>query len=209
MKKRILLYGSYFIMIIMVIITSSTLAKYVNTNSSEVNFQVGSSLYFNYERSNIYRNNQSVSSISNEYVDADGNTKRRIEVMNVAPQDVLTYHFYVSNFNDVTKEYCDIEGQFTTIATALLAMPSKQKIFNVDCMITYRKVPIDGSSATSLFTALTSKLNLYNCADFPNRKEKYEFKVTVIIDDQIENTTNDDYVGATLSIYLFINATSK
>ena len=43
---------------------------------------------------------------------------------------------------------------------------------------------------------------------FDEQKVKYEFKITVMIDDQIENTTSDDYFDATLSINLFINAAS-
>lgn len=209
MKNKILLFSSYMLLILMVVVTSSTLAKYTTTNSSEIDFPIGSKLYFNYQRSELYRNNQVISFTTSEYTDEKGDTKRRIETMNVAPQDVLAYYYYVSNFNDETLEYNSINGQFTTVANARLAMPSKGTIFDVDCTITYRKVPVDGSLASSTFSSLKGNLNLLNCDGDSKKKEKYEFKVTVIIDDQIENTTYDDYIGSTLTIYLYVNATSK
>ena len=39
-------------------------------------------------------------------------------------------------------------------------------------------------------------------------KVKYEFKLSVVVDDQVEDTTHDDYFSAVLSIVLFVNAAS-
>ena len=53
---------------------------------------------------------------------------------------------------------------------------------------------------------LTNKIAL---PPYEQEKVKYEFKINCILDDQLSNTTSDDYFGATLSIYLFINAASS
>ena len=64
----------------------------------------------------------------------------------------------------------------------------------------------DGSIATTQFSLLTNKIVL---PPYEQEKVKYEFKINCILDDQLSNTTSDDYFGATLSIYLFINAASS
>ena len=77
---------------------------------------------------------------------------------------------------------------------------------DVNCTISFRQVPTDGSVATTQFSLLTNKIAL---PPYEQEKVKYEFKINCILDDQLSNTTSDDYFGATLSIYLFINAASS
>ena len=135
--------------------------------------------------------------------DEDG---KRLETMNVAPGDTIKFHFYVSNFSDLDNN--SVDGYFHPVANGLLELPIKRSNFDVECVVTYRKVPTDGSAATNLFTQVTSDLKL----DLPPVSEelvKYEFVVTVVLDNQIANTTSDDYFDAKLEIELFMNAISK
>ena len=189
----------------MVILTSSTLAKYIKVTTTKNTFIIGNKLFFNYERSDLFRNDQLIVGVETEY-EENGIVHKRIETMNIMPGDNITYHFFVSNFNDKTLEYNGIIGQFIPIASGFIALPVKGETFDVDCTIMYRAVPIDGSMATDQFTLLTDTLVLPTSGE---QKVKYEFVVSCILDDQLADTTSDDYFGAQLSIYLFINAASN
>ena len=138
--------------------------------------------------------------------DDDGIIHKRIETMNVMPGDDLSYHFYVSNYNSKTLDYNGLVGEFLPITTAMISLPVKGQTYDVNCTISFRQVPTDGSVATTQFSLLTNRIAL---PPYEQEKVKYEFKINCILDDQLSNTTSDDYFGATLSIYLFINAASS
>lgn len=143
---------------------------------------------------------------------------RRIETMNVAPADTLTYHFSVANVNEATGEQNGVAGYFKISATSILSMPayrnpdgtSQAKTWNIACTISYRKVYKNGTKTQ--FKNLTSDANI----DLPVYDEnddstfmKYEFQVYVVLDDQVRASSDDDYVDATSTIYLFIDATNN
>ena len=199
MKRKYLLI-LYLVFVCVVLITSSTLAKYIHTSTTKTSFTIGDKLYFNYERSDLFRNNQLIVGYETEYDD------KRIETMNVMPGDDLSYHFYVSNYNSKTLDYNGLVGEFLPITTAMISLPVKGQTYDVNCTISFRQVPTDGSVATTQFSLLTNKIAL---PPYEQEKVKYEFKINCILDDQLSNTTSDDYFGATLSIYLFINAASS
>lgn len=50
MKKKFLLI-LYVVFVCVVLITSSTLAKYIKISTTKTSFTIGDKLYFNYERS--------------------------------------------------------------------------------------------------------------------------------------------------------------
>ena len=203
MKRKYLLI-LYLVFVYVVLITSSTLAKYIHTSTTKTSFTIGDKLYFNYERSDLFRNNQLIVGYETEY--DDGIIHKRIETMNVMPGDDLSYHFYVSNYNSKTLDYNGLVGEFLPITTAMISLPVKGQTYDVNCTISFRQVPTDGSVATTQFSLLTNKIAL---PPYEQEKVKYEFKINCILDDQLSNTTSDDYFGATLSIYLFINAASS
>ena len=95
MKKKYYLFITYLAIAALISFGSVILAKYVSTDDSEINFSVGSVLYFNYERSDLYRNNQVVPVTPSVY-EEDGEKYTLLETMNVVPGDSLTYHFFVS-----------------------------------------------------------------------------------------------------------------
>ena len=210
MKKRYIIYLIYLAVIFTATLSSTILAKYVTDKNSELDFTVGSVLYFNYERSELYRNSQIVPTTPSVYVE-DETTFQLLEAYNIVPGDSLTYHFYVSNFNEKTGDKNIIDGLFFPNTNATLKMPTIMKIFNVESTIAYRMVPYDASDTTTPADGVWRNLVEGDYLDLPPadiQKVKYEFRVTIIVDDQIENTDHESYFDATLTIKLFINAAS-
>lgn len=230
-RKSILLLIAYLLVVFAVYLTSSTLTKYVSTTNSTGDYNLGSRLFVNYERGQLYRNNQLIVGVEIDEgeIGADKKVaeKKRIETMNVAPNDLLVYHFYVQNYDEKTEKDATgkdvlvkddkgntiitdsngILGQFHVSATSVLSMPAHGATYNPGCTLTYRKVNLDGSYGEWM--------------DFPSDKDVdlpiydgtnpmlYEFQVYVLIDDQVETTSHDEYVGATLSILIFVDAADK
>lgn len=210
MKKRYYIFLVYLALAGLLIFSSGIMAKYVSVDDSEIDFSVGSILYFNYERSDLYRNNQVVPVIPSVY-EEDGEKFTLLETMNVVPGDSLTYHFFVSNFNDITGDINHIDGLFFPNTNATLSLPMKGEIYNVNSNILYREVPYDSTDTTTPSNNVWNNLVEGNYLDLPPvsiRKVKYEFRVTVIVDDQVKDTTHEDYFDAALTIKLFINAAS-
>lgn len=210
MKKRYYIFLIYLALAGLLIFSSGIMAKYVSVDDSEIDFSVGSILYFNYERSDLYRNNQVVPVIPSVY-EEDGEKFTLLETMNVVPGDSLTYHFFVSNFNDITGDINHIDGLFFPNTNATLSLPMKGEIYNVNSNILYREVPYDSTDTTTPSNNVWNNLVEGNYLDLPPvsiRKVKYEFRVTVIVDDQVKDTTHEDYFDAVLTIKLFINAAS-
>lgn len=210
MKKRYYIFLVYLALAGLLTLSSGIMAKYVSVDDSEIDFSVGSILYFNYERSDLYRNNQIVPVIPSVY-EEDGEKFTLLETMNVVPGDSLTYHFFVSNFNDVTGDINHIDGLFFPNTNATLSLPMKGEIYNVNSNILYREVPYDSTDTTTPSNNVWNNLVEGNYLDLPPvsiRKVKYEFRVTVIVDDQVKDTNHEDYFDAVLTIKLFINAAS-
>lgn len=210
MKKRYILFTTYLVFLGLIYLASGILAKYVSVEDSEIDFTVGSILYFNYERSDLYRNNQIVPVTPSVY-EEDGENFTLLETMNVVPGDSLTYHFYVSNFNGTTGDQNIIDGLFFPNTYATLSLPMKGEIYNVNSTILYREVPYDSTDTTTPNNNVWNNLVEGKYLDLPPvsmKKVKYEFKVTVVVDDQVENTSHEDYFDAVLTIKLFINAAS-
>ena len=167
----------------MLCIGSGIFAKYVTTNDSEIDFSVGSILYFNYERSDLYRNSQVVP-VSPSTYEEDGEIFELLETMNVIPGDSLTYHFYVSNCNSITGDENIIDGLFFPNTHATLSLPMKGEVYNVNSTILYRAVPYDANDTSVPSNNVWSNLVEGNYLDLPPASEKkvrYEFKVTVVI----------------------------
>ena len=212
-KRRLMLVLFYITLVGFVYFTSSTLSKYLTTNSTEGNFTIGEKLYFDYTRGDLFRGDQLIIGvpIEEQVFDKDTGvlieTKRRIETMNVAPGDVLKYHFTVSNVNEDKSEVNSVPAVFHVSATAILSMPVKQSNYTFKCTILYAPVNVE-TGVIGTFTDLPQDMNL----SLPKYEQttaselKYAFQVYVILDDQVTATSKDDYVGATLSIYLFIDA---
>ena len=210
MKKRIVFIMFYVVFVLCAFLTAGSIAKYISTESGDLGFQIGSTLYFNYDRHELYRNDQLIVGVETEY-EENGQIFKRIETMNVVPGDNLTYHFFVSNFDTKTGETNNIAGEFFPNAKTTLALPVKGSVYDVNCTITYRRVAY-GSEDTGTYSDVWNNLVSGSYLDLPvtsTEKVKYEFKVSVLIDDQVENTTSEDYFDATLTIKLFINAASK
>lgn len=214
-KKLVLLLLLYVLFIGVAILSSTTLTKYFTDSEISGNFDIGKNLYFNYERGSLYRNNQLIVGVEIEEPEYNSDNQivsisRRIETMNVIPGDNLVYHFYVSNFNKNSNESNSINGIFKTYGSALLSMPVKSATYELACEITYREVNDDGTAASGeagVFRRFTSdldeKLPVYDSEKTETYK-RYEFQISVTLNDQVEATDTDDYFDATLSIYLSI-----
>ena len=210
MKKRYIIFSIYLAFIGLICLCSHVLAKYVFEDEKNIDFTVGSVLYFNYERANLYRNDQ-IASVTPSVYEEDDVKYQLLETYNVVPGDSLTYHFYVSNFDNVTGDQNLIDGLFFPNTKATLSLPIKGAIYDVDCTILYREVPYDETDTTTPTDNVWNNLVEGNYLDLPQtsvKKVKYEFKLSVVIDDQVEDTTHEDYFDAVLSIKLFINAAS-
>lgn len=212
-KRLILLLITYVLFIVVAILSSTTLTKYFTNTEVNGNFDIGKNLYFQYERGELYRNNQLIVGVDVEEPEYDNNNQvidvnRRIETMNVIPGDTLVYHFYISNYNLETKEANGMDGIFKAYGSAILAMPVKKATYDLNCEIVYREVDKDNKELTAFkkfTTDLNGELPEYNESNY----KKYEFQISVTLNDQIEETDTDDYFGATLSIYLTIVSANK
>ena len=166
-------------------------------------------LYFNYDRSDLYRNSQIVPVTPSVY-EEDNKTYQLLETNNVVPGDSLTYHFFVSNFDDVTGEKNIIDGLFCPTAIASLSLINFGT-YNIEPTILYRQVPYDSTDTTTPDNNVWNNLVDGEYLDLPPvamRKVKYEFRVNIVVDNQVPNTDHDDYFGAVLTIKLFVNAAS-
>lgn len=213
-SKKLVIILLYVLLVDALYLTSATFTKYTSTKTGIATFNIGQKLYFNYERGELFRNNNLIIGVevenpiyneSGELVDIE----RRIETMNVTPGDNLTYHFYVSNYNLTTLERNGLDGSFYVSAISEFSMPAQKANYRLSCTLSYREIPEEGEP-TSFKTFTTDKeldLPVYIEND-PTTHMKYEFEIYVILDDQIQSTSADDYIDATLSILLFIDATN-
>lgn len=216
-KKLLFMLAFYMLFIITIFVSSKTLTKYFTSSDINGNFDIGKKLYFHYERGDLFRNNQLIVGVEVEQPKYDENNNvisvsRRIETMNVIPGDKLVYHFFISNLNLATSEANGIDGVFHTYGTSQLSIPVKGATYDLNCEIKYRTVDQNGNQLTSFktFTSdLDENLPIYNKDDDANSYVRYEFQITVTLDDQIESTDKDDYFGATLSIYLSAVAANR
>ena len=210
-KKRYIVFSIYLAFMLLLCVSTGILAKYITDDKEDLDFTVGSILYFNYERSDLYRNNQVVPATPSIY-EENGTTYQLLEIINVAPGDSLTYHFFVSNFNNITADKNLVNGLFYPNTNATLSLPIKGEIYNVDCTILYRQVPYDETDTSVPTDGVWNNLVEGKYIDLPqtsNKKVKYEFKVSVVVDDQVQGTSHEDYFNAVLSIKLFVNAASN
>lgn len=211
MKKRYIIFAIYALLLGLVSISTGVLAKYITTNDKDLEFVVGNSLYINYERSDLYRNTQLVSPRPSVY-DEDGVEYKVLDITDVVPGDTLTYSFFVSNFNELTGQKNLVDGVLFPNTNITLSLPIIGKIYDLECTILYRQVPYGAEDTTTPNDNVWSNLVEGKYIDLPNaldQKVKYEFKLTVVVDDQTKFTTHDDYFNALLSIKLFINAASE
>ncbi len=209
-KKRYIIFSAYLAFVLLICLSSLVLAKYVSEEKKDLNFTIGSVLYFNYQRSDLYRNDQIVSMTPSVY-EEDGKRYQLLETANVVPGDNLTYYFYVSNFNSITGDQNIVDGVMYPNTYATLSLPIKEQVYDVECTILYREVPYDETDTTTPDNNAWNNLVEGVYLDLPpvsQRKVKYEFKVQVIVDDQAVDTTHEDYFSAVLTVKLFINAAS-
>ncbi len=213
-QKKLIIILCYVMFVGALYLVSATLTRYTTNKKGVASFNIGQTLYFNYERGDLFRNNTLIIGVETEtpVMDESGNiidVERRIETMNVAPGDSLTYHCFISNYNLTTLERNGVDGQFYVSAIAEFTMPSQKANYKLNCLLSYREITdSNGSNPFKNFTS-DQDLNLpvYDETK-PETKARYEFQITVVLDDQIKSTSADDYIDATLSILLFVDATN-
>lgn len=206
MKIKYLLLVLYVLVLTSFIFVVSTLSKYTSTVGPETSFTIGDQLYFNYTRGDLYRNDKLIVGVETSYKDGEENVPC-IETMNVIPGDNITYNFYISNYDDTNTN--NVDGEFYSVANGLLSLPIKQSTYDVECVIMYRVIEYGDeviSSQQFIGLSLDKKIDLPKAA---TTKVKYEFQVSVHLDEQISDTVSDDYFGATLYLNLYFNAVSK
>ena len=228
-KKTLIIFLVYLLTLCSIYYLSTTLSKYSSQHNPTGEFPLGERLFINYERGKVYRNYREVefTQINEGEIGSDGKVAktRRIEIFNIAPSDYLVYTFYVMNYETykvknsegIMEDYIDeagnkvitnknqIDGIFLVSTSAILAMPAHKAHYELKCTLSYRQVYSDGSTSEWMdFVSSTEK----NLPTHSQEVMKYEFEVTVLIDDQIETTTNDDYLGANLTISIIVDAAS-
>lgn len=213
-SKKLIIILLYVLLVDVLYLTSATFTKYTSTKTSIATFNIGQTLYFNYERGELLRNNISIIGVevenpiyneSGELID----TERRIETMNVTPGDNLTYHFYISNYNSTTLEKNGVDGAFYVSAFSALSMPAQKANYRLNCTLFYRKISEEGDPTPFQTFTTDQELDLPVYIENDSTTHmKYEFEIYVVLDDQIQATSADDYIDATLSILLFIDATN-
>lgn len=209
--SKFLFIGLYVVVILTIYFTSATLSKYISNTTFKGSFIIEDSLYFEYTRGNLYLNESLIQ--GNEIIDTQYNddgdiisTKKRIEFENVSPSDKIQYTFFVSNLSTEGIEHNGIDGYFVVTAYGMLSLPVLQVTDQIECTISYRQV--SGANPTTIYTDFTNG-STTNLPVYENDLEtKYEFQLTIFVSDQATSTDNDDYVDATLSVYIFIDATN-
>lgn len=206
MKPRYIFLALYLLVACCLVFTCATLAKYTTVKNPEMNFEIGDQLYFKYKRGSLFRNDTLIIGVETTYKDGDEDIDC-IVTQNVVPGDDIVYHFFISNYEDEGSSVNNVEGEFFAVCNGLLSLPMKKANYDAECIVMYRAIPLDGTEPSSSFTLLAdTKLELPKASD---KKVKYEFKVAVALDSQIENTTSNDYFGATLKMNIYLNAASK
>ena len=200
-KIRYLVFVLYVTLIVSLFVVTGSLSRYISGKTPQADLEIGDQIYFSYSRSSLFRNDNLI--IGVEIDDEEG---KRLETMNVAPGDSIKYHFFISNYSDT--EANTVDGYFHPVAAGLLSLPMKKSNFDVECNIEYRRINEDGTPVTQQFTQVASDLKL-GLPVATSEKVTYEFRVTVVLDNQIANTTSDDYFDAKLEIEIFMNAISK
>ena len=130
---------------------------------------------------------------------------KRLEIQDISPADIIQFNFFVSNLASDDSESNGVDGYFVVTSYGQLRLPVRLQTYDINCTVAYRKVSGEGS--TSIFSDFTNGSSL-DLPVYDGTETKYEFQVTVIIDDQIESTDDEDYIDATLSIFLFVDATN-
>lgn len=229
-RKTILLFIAYILVVFAVYLTSSTLTKYVTNQSSTGEISLGARLFVNYERGQLYRNGNLIVGVEIDEGEIGADNKvadsKRIETMNVEPTDLLVYHFYVSNYDYLTEEDDQgndvivkddagnpiigqengILGQFHVSATAIFSIPARGSSETHECILTYRRVYPNNTFDPWLDFPSDKDIDL---PVYANEPVLYEFQVYVVLDEQIESTDHNEYVGSTLSIFIFVDAADK
>ena len=210
--SKILFLSLYVVLVLVIYLTSATLSKYVQNTSFRGEFAVEQGLYFEYSRGNLYLNDNLVQ--GREIVEPvydNGQlvkTLKRIEFDNVSPSDKIQFTFYVANHSTLGIEHNGLDARFVVTSYARLNLPALQTTDSISCDITYRK--ISGVNSTTIYTDFpngsTTPLPVFNEGDDIT---KYEFQLTIFVSEQATSTDNDDYVDATLSIYIFVDATNN
>ena len=102
-RNKVLIIAIYVLFIVSFLSVSYTLGKYVSHQSVGGSFEIGDQLYFNYSRSDLFRNDQLIVGV----IETDPDTnKTYITTDNVSPGDNVRYHFYISNFDlDTGKKF--------------------------------------------------------------------------------------------------------
>lgn len=216
-KRVIIMMIFYALFMSVLFLSSNVLTRYFTNSEINGNFDIGKKLYFEYERSQLFRNDQLIVGVEVEdpKYDDDQNIisyARRIETKNVIPGDILVYHFYISNYNKDTNEANSIDGVFHAFSTAQLSMPTSGMTFDLNCEVSYRKVNELGEGEgnwQSLTVDSDLDLPIYDKTNENLTYLRYEFKISVKLADQIDSTHSNDYFGAVLSIYLSVIAANK
>lgn len=210
-RNKFLIIAIYVLFIVSFLSVSYTLGKYVSNQSVGGSFEIGDQLYFDYTRSDLYRNDQLIVGV---IVNEPNSNKTYITTDNVSPGDNVRYHFYISNFDLETGKMNGYDANFLPVSTALLNMPIKGSSFDLDATIYYRVIPLDqetgepdpNNKPSTVYSMIAKDTKL----DLPeDEKVMYEFYVEVLLDEQMSNTDHNDYFGATLSIEMYFNAVSK
>ena len=210
-RNKVLIIAIYVLFIVSFLSVSYTLGKYVSNQSVGGSFEIGDQLYFDYTRSDLYRNDQLIVGV---IVNEPNSNKTYITTDNVSPGDNVRYHFYISNFDLETGKMNGYDANFLPVSTALLNMPIKGSSFDLDATIYYRVIPLDqetgepdpNNKPSTVYNMIAKDTQL----DLPDdEKVMYEFYVEVLLDEQMNNTDHNDYFGATLSIEMYFNAVSK
>lgn len=213
MKKKIILYSIYFLFVLSLCLFSITFAKYVSDGKLGGGLDVGE-LYLGYQRGDLLRNDILIVGVE---VTEDGLT--RIETMNVKPNDVITYYFSIENYlanYDETGNIVEIlksnavSATYKMKITAELWLPvvldseGNQLKIELPCQVSKE---VDKASGT--YTAVDLALNYELPAFSQNDKTSYfEQKYRVRVEDtqQLQDLTSKDYFGASLKIFIQLQA---
>ena len=208
--KLILIFIVYLLIVATLYFTSFTISKYLTREITTSKYRLENSLYFNYERGQLYLNDvlTPYQALDNPDFLTEHNpliSSKYLEFENVSPSDVLRYNFFISNINENGDFYNGLDAQFAVSAVGLLRLPALGESHDVECSLAYRKILGQEGSLSHIFSDLYQgqRLELPKYLDF---ETKYELQIIVLVDDQIQFTSDDDYVDATLTINLFINA---
>lgn len=215
-RKKVFVLSIYLLFAISICLFSYTAAKYISYGKAGGGMEVGQ-LYLGYDRGDLFRNDILIVG-----VEVSENGTERIETMNVKPDDILTYYFTISNYEAIrdanTNEIIEITEQNNVYAKYKMTIYAELLLPVVIDPLTNSALKV--TLPCQVMKLMNAETGTYAVVDLSEEQDLVAFsegdlttyydqtyRIRVEDTQQISNLTSKDYFGASLRMYIKIEAT--